>query len=69
MSDEDLGARRAIEAFHRGAGIPDDLLAIVMAAVDLGTYREVPIADDLARAVAFELQDRVSKLPEVRALC
>lgn len=56
--------RGAIEAFHKGAGMPEDLLAIIMAAYDLAHYREVPAADDLARSVVFELEDRVRKLPE-----
>lgn len=47
--------------------LPEDLEPIVRAAIDLGRYRDIPIADDLATAVAHELQDRVSKLPE-RAL-
>lgn len=67
---EPPNVRDAIEAFHRGAGAPEDLLAIVMAAYDLAAYREVdaPLADDMARAVVFELEDRVRKLPEYRKL-
>lgn len=48
--------------------VPEDIERIVLAALDLAYYRKMPIADDLASSVAFELQDRVSKLPEVRAL-
>jgi hypothetical protein len=49
--------------------IPDDLGAIIVAALDLAYYRRnLPVADDLATAVAHELEARVSKLPEVRQL-
>jgi hypothetical protein len=51
-------------AFHA------DLEAIIVAAADLAFYRTCHprVADDLQRAVAFELHDRVGKLPEVQAM-
>jgi hypothetical protein len=52
------GALRYIEA------LPADLRPIVLAVFDLAYYRTVPIGDDLGRAVAHELVDRTSKLPE-----
>jgi hypothetical protein len=46
--------------------LPADLRLIAYAVFDLAYYRDVPISDDLAASVAFELQDRVKKLPEVQ---
>lgn len=47
--------------------IDEDLRRIIRAALDLAYYRTLKpeVAEDLQRAVGFELQDRVSKLPEV----
>lgn len=52
-------------------GFDGDLLVdpntegIVRAVLDLAYYRTLPAADDLARSVAFELEDRVGRLPEI----
>jgi hypothetical protein len=48
--------------------LPDDLLPIVLGALDLAYYRTVDqgVAEDLQTAVAHELADRVGKLPEYK---
>lgn len=47
--------------------LPFDLRKIATAVAELAYYRTVGTgADDLARSVAHELQNRVSELPEVR---
>lgn len=77
MSDEidkapDIAAALGIsrsEARMRIVMLPDDLKPIMLAVFDLAHYRQVgQVADDLRTAVAHELCDRVSRLPEVKAL-
>jgi hypothetical protein len=65
MSEANIRTARAAPAI---ALLPADLRLIAFAVFDLAHYRDIPIADDLANSVAFELQDRVSKLPEVQRL-
>jgi hypothetical protein len=59
------GPRELDRLYDASLRLPEDLAAIVRAAGDLAMYRTAgPVADDLARSVAFELEDRARRLPE-----
>ncbi len=55
--------RKALEP-DPDVDLPDDLQKIAEALYDLDRYRKSAIGADLGRAVAFELLDRVKRLPD-----